>query len=49
MCLVQRSLQYLGGKTPEENILNLVLNKNEALDDEPEYLLLEDLGFQIII
>lgn len=30
-------------KTPEENILNLVLNKNGALHDEPEYLLLEEL------
>jgi len=30
-------------KTPEENMLNLILNKNGALHDEPEYLLLEEL------
>lgn len=30
-------------KTPEENIVNLILNKNGALHDEPEYLLLEEL------
>jgi hypothetical protein len=30
-------------KAPEENIVNLILNKNGALHDEPEYLLLEEL------
>ena len=30
-------------KSPEENIVNLILKKDGALHDEPEYLLLEEL------